>query len=485
MPLILAIEPDRRQASNLAAVLRRRPRTELVIAESASRALDALAARVPDVLLTSPLLSPQDETTLADWLRSLGPAAARVHSLTIPILATAKPAEPPRGVMSVLRRRRANVSTPDGCEPDAFADQVDVYLERTSTERENETAPNPEPVMAIAAVPEPIAPELTVPEPVVPEPAVLEAVMPEAVMPEEVLAQEVLAEEVLPEEAVPQEVVLEPALPEPVLLEAMLEATPEPVFEMASEVIAADAADVAPLVVEPEEIPAPALTTALVADASPGLGARLREALAAFRRQLPSLTIPDMAVASPATQDPVVIEAPVLAVVPDDPPAEVTLAAIADDDATWISVPLEELEEAPVFAVEAQDEPLAAEDVWILSPVQGVEEFFTPARPALPAASPVIIAAAAPVVPPAPVVALPEPVVEVAVAQPVEDVAPPPAPRKKTAKAKRPKPVQDEWGFFDPDQCGFAALLDKLDEITEDESAVEKREDTTVRVVAY
>jgi hypothetical protein len=39
------------------------------------------------------------------------------------------------------------------------------------------------------------------------------------------------------------------------------------------------------------------------------------------------------------------------------------------------------------------------------------------------------------------------------------------------AKAARPvraaKPVQDEWGFFDPQQCGFAALLAKLDEVTD------------------
>jgi len=27
------------------------------------------------------------------------------------------------------------------------------------------------------------------------------------------------------------------------------------------------------------------------------------------------------------------------------------------------------------------------------------------------------------------------------------------------------KPVQDEWGFFDPDQCGFRALLARLDAI--------------------
>jgi hypothetical protein len=32
---------------------------------------------------------------------------------------------------------------------------------------------------------------------------------------------------------------------------------------------------------------------------------------------------------------------------------------------------------------------------------------------------------------------------------------------------KKAKPVQDEWGFFDPEQCGFAALLAKLDEVTE------------------
>jgi hypothetical protein len=38
--------------------------------------------------------------------------------------------------------------------------------------------------------------------------------------------------------------------------------------------------------------------------------------------------------------------------------------------------------------------------------------------------------------------------------------------------AGRHKPIQDEWGFFDPEQCGFAALL-AMDEIidTDDRSA--------------
>jgi hypothetical protein len=68
-----------------------------------------------------------------------------------------------------------------------------------------------------------------------------------------------------------------------------------------------------------------------------------------------------------------------------------------------------------------------------------------------------------------------------------ESPAPPPVqpqPRKRLqpvdpATAERPRkgsPIQDEWGFFDPQQCGFAALLAKLDEFNEaaDEPEVSK-----------
>ena len=40
--------------------------------------------------------------------------------------------------------------------------------------------------------------------------------------------------------------------------------------------------------------------------------------------------------------------------------------------------------------------------------------------------------------------------------------------QSRAARRKQgPKPLQDEWGFFDPEQCGFAALLAKLEEITD------------------
>jgi hypothetical protein len=51
--------------------------------------------------------------------------------------------------------------------------------------------------------------------------------------------------------------------------------------------------------------------------------------------------------------------------------------------------------------------------------------------------------------------------------------APVPAAGRRSRKAK---PIQDEWGFFDPEQCGFAALLAKLDEITEDAEEPEVRQ---------
>jgi hypothetical protein len=46
-----------------------------------------------------------------------------------------------------------------------------------------------------------------------------------------------------------------------------------------------------------------------------------------------------------------------------------------------------------------------------------------------------------------------------------------PAATQAARPERKAKPVQDEWGFFDPEQCGFAALLAKLDEVTESEDS--------------
>ncbi len=143
MPLILAIEPDHRQATQLKAAVRRRLRADLVLADTAEAALAALGNRVPDLVLTSAFLSPRDETALAERLRALDTAAAHVQTLTIPVLdAPRERAYVARGMLSVLLRDRGHTQTaPDGCDPAVFADQCAAYLERAANERVTQIAP--------------------------------------------------------------------------------------------------------------------------------------------------------------------------------------------------------------------------------------------------------------------------------------------------------------------------------------------------------
>ena len=133
MQLILAIHADRRQADQLAALVTKRLAVELVQATSAGEALQALAERVPDLILTSPLLSPFDEGVLAEYLREIGPAGAHVQTLRIPVLDVAKPTA--RSLFSFGRKRRTD-STPDGCDPKFFVDEIAVYLARATEERQ-------------------------------------------------------------------------------------------------------------------------------------------------------------------------------------------------------------------------------------------------------------------------------------------------------------------------------------------------------------
>ena len=62
-----------------------------------------------------------------------------------------------------------------------------------------------------------------------------------------------------------------------------------------------------------------------------------------------------------------------------------------------------------------------------------------------------------------------------------------PAPAAKTRKKDKKKlpAVQDEWGLFNPDQCGFPALLARLNELEKRASSDSEDAVTTVRVGGY
>jgi hypothetical protein len=52
-----------------------------------------------------------------------------------------------------------------------------------------------------------------------------------------------------------------------------------------------------------------------------------------------------------------------------------------------------------------------------------------------------------------------------------------PASRRRPKRPTTPaKPMQDEWGLYDPEQCGFSALLERLQQLSETQ-AEEKEQD--------
>jgi hypothetical protein len=137
MPLILAIEPDRQQASRLAALTPVPLKAELIVADSTERGFAALGDRVPDLILTSLLLSSKDEAALADRLRDLDGPGVRVQTLVIPVLSTPSRRSAAKiGILNKLRRPARRNSTPDGCDPSVFAEQIAQYLKDAAAERD-------------------------------------------------------------------------------------------------------------------------------------------------------------------------------------------------------------------------------------------------------------------------------------------------------------------------------------------------------------
>lgn len=163
MALILAIESDKRQVNYLTAMVRGKLHAELVLGDTAEGALDRLGDRVPDLILTSALLSPRDEQALGDRLRRLNGVAAHVQMLTMPVFAQpSRPAQGSRGgMLSALLGDRGQAAAPDGCDPAVFAEQCKEYLRRSAEEREarrHDHGPElPITVTAAPAAPEPAA----------------------------------------------------------------------------------------------------------------------------------------------------------------------------------------------------------------------------------------------------------------------------------------------------------------------------------------
>lgn len=154
MALILAIESDRRQVNHLTAIVRGKLHAELVLGETAEGALERLGDRVPDLILTSALLSPRDEQALGERLRRLNGVAAHVQTLTLPVFGSSSTSAPNGrgGVLSALLGDRGQGAGTDGCDPSVFAEQCREYLRRAAADRKARHDEEPE-AIEIAAEP--------------------------------------------------------------------------------------------------------------------------------------------------------------------------------------------------------------------------------------------------------------------------------------------------------------------------------------------
>jgi hypothetical protein len=132
--LVLAVEPDQRQAAVLTRVISQRVVAELIVVDSRDAAIAALSARVPDVILLTALLSPRDEDEMLSHLRTLA-GAEHVQTHTIPQLASRQaepaPAAASGGLLSKFRRKKESAPVA-GCDPELFADEVSMFLARAA-----------------------------------------------------------------------------------------------------------------------------------------------------------------------------------------------------------------------------------------------------------------------------------------------------------------------------------------------------------------
>jgi hypothetical protein len=418
MALILAIEPDSRQAAQLAGIVRHRLNAELLLGGTTEQALDAIGDRIPDLVLIPALLSPQDDAALAAALRVIA-AAANVRTLTIPVFAASAPREASRSMLGRWRRARATAA-PDSCDPSVFAEQISTYLAEAVAERA----------------------ELQ-PEPAFEEPVIESAHIEAGYFMEPPPAIE------------PMPIVYEPLIPRSEeLLTAVSPAFADVVFLDAAEIAGEVQRDIEPLAFEPDDI----IEIDLSDDTldSPSVADAVAEDESVFELSLDdgADALVGMQAAAPvAAIEPVAPIALEAAIAPEPaiapPPAEVAALEIFERDDLLPSAPVSDLE---LWM------PLSSGAARLWPTMEG-------------AASEYVDLSAETVSAPAPPKAEHPEWTELiaSLRQDMERrrdaVDPPPIPR--VVPRRKSKPVQDEWGFFDPQQCGFAALLAKLDEITD------------------
>jgi hypothetical protein len=136
---ILALEPDQGCGQRLRQLVADRLGAEIVVVASADAAISQMTSRVPDLILTSSLLPPQEEAQLQSHLKQLQePGGPPV--LIVPPVSDAPESAVPGSVLffSTLRRRPKPVAP--AYDISAIAARIEDALEQSRNERERRYA---------------------------------------------------------------------------------------------------------------------------------------------------------------------------------------------------------------------------------------------------------------------------------------------------------------------------------------------------------
>ena len=457
MQLILAIDSDPRRCEQLANLVRARFTVELVQATSAGEGLHALRDRVPDLILTAPLLSPFDDGVLDEYLRDLGGAATHVQTVRIPMLSAApKKKSSARSLFGLGRTKKPTTSSaaPDGCDPKVFADEIAHYLTRSLEERaaSAQSATNKS---AAAEAPAPVRrserdavwqPD----EEFVPQALVEQFTEPVNHVPAPIQAAPIVEEEMVVPGAIfnlrptpvvrAPEVIVEPEPPAVVEPEPYVFAQPEPyVFAEPEPYVFVQTEPEAFVEPEPLVLAEPELEPLVLAE-----------------RDAPVFVEPAPVYVEPAV--PAIVEPVVKLSAPTTTPAPVTPAgtsssfeaALAAIRAAWVKPEATPVVAPPSAPAGGRPKPVAGSaEVDLTNQIDALEDVVGVEAPA-------------------------------ADDEHSPDTSKTSIDRHKADKGiKRPEKARgrktrgpdgrDDLGVFDPKQCDFAALVNKLDEVTEDE----------------
>lgn len=161
MSTVLVVQPDETQADVLRSIFAKRVGAELIMVDSAAEALAEIGARIPDLIMLSPMLSPRDEDALIAHLRSLE-GASHLQTITIPQFRTTAAKAPEK--KGGLFRKKSKAPAPTGCEPMAFAEEVVARLKEASDIRHRPQPPRPAMSAAVPDEPEPATEHVTLPQ---------------------------------------------------------------------------------------------------------------------------------------------------------------------------------------------------------------------------------------------------------------------------------------------------------------------------------